>query len=141
MHPVDQLGGYGFPFDRPHILLAQRVKQLELVFGQLIQLSFRGDLRVLESNWPFFRLFKVLQPIVKDEELNRVLSQLEEKIEIFDQFRQALNLALPDGKRGLNDDGEDENIKTIEARVKHFRKEIAEDPYYADKKHYRTMIS
>ena len=141
LHPIDQLGGYGFPFDRPHVLLAQRLKEMEQTFGRLIKASFRGDLRVLESNWPFFRLFRELQPMVKDEELNQILSQIEEKIEIFDQFRYALNLALPDGKRGLNDDGENENIKTIEARVIHFRKEIAEDPYYADKKYYRTMIA
>jgi len=141
LHPVDQLGGYGFPFDRPHVLLAQRVKLMAPAFRRLIKISFRGDLRVLESNWPFFRLFKVLQQVVKDEELNRLLPQIEEKIEIFDRFRLALNLALPDGKKGLNDDGEEENIKTIEERVKQFRQWITEDPRFAENKAYQKMIA
>jgi len=41
----------------------------------------------------------------------------------------------------LNDDGEEENIKTIEARVQQFRQWITEDPRLAKNKAYQKMIA
>jgi hypothetical protein len=38
---------------------------------------------------------------------------MEEKTQIFDELREAMRIAASDGKKGLNDDGEDVDIKTI----------------------------
>jgi len=46
---------------------------------------------------------------------------MEEKAQIFDQLRDAMRIADPDGKKGLNDDGENADIKTIKRAVTIFR--------------------
>jgi len=46
---------------------------------------------------------------------------MEEKTQIFDELREAMRIAASDGKKGLNDDGEDVDIKTIEDAVTIFR--------------------
>jgi hypothetical protein len=46
---------------------------------------------------------------------------MEEKTQIFDQLRDAMRIAASDGKKGLNDDGDDVDIETIEEAVTLFR--------------------
>ena len=46
---------------------------------------------------------------------------MEEKTQIFDELRDAMHIAASDGKKGLNDDGENVDIKTIEKAVTIFR--------------------
>ncbi len=46
---------------------------------------------------------------------------MEEKAQIFDQLRDAMRIAVSDGKKGLNDDGENVEIKTIQKAVTIFR--------------------
>ena len=40
---------------------------------------------------------------------------------MFDRLRDALRIAMPEGKKGLNDDGDESNIKTIEEKVSGFK--------------------
>jgi len=42
-------------------------------------------------------------------------------------LRDALSIALPQGKKGLNDDGQDVDIKSIEEKVTLFRKKMIPD--------------
>ena len=46
---------------------------------------------------------------------------MEEKVQIFDRLRDAMRIAAPDGKKGLNDDGENVDVKTIQKAVTLFR--------------------
>jgi len=46
---------------------------------------------------------------------------MEEKANIFDQLREAMRIAVSEGKKGLNDDGDDTDIKTIKEKVTSFR--------------------
>ena len=46
---------------------------------------------------------------------------MSDKVKIFDQLRKAMRIAQPSSKKGLNDDGDDSDIQTIEKRVRKFR--------------------
>lgn len=116
---ISGLQGYGFPFDRPHLIFYQRLKVLhELINGQLIESK------------ELLRLWKPLTRLTEDQQLKKAAAQMEKKVETFDKLREALAIALPEGKKGLNDDGRDADIKSIGEKVKLFRSQI--DPNNAD---------
>ena len=52
---------------------------------------------------------------------------MQKKVETFKKLREALSIAVPESKKGLNDDGQDTDIKSIEEKVKQFRNEIIPD--------------
>jgi hypothetical protein len=137
LHPVDQLGGYGFPFDRPHLLLAQRLKTMDAVLQQLMARSRQSP---MENEWPLYRMWYNLQNVVQDKRMKALVTQLEEKVGVFDALRQALGLAPSGGKKGLNDEGEDEKMDTIEQRVKHFCRWIDTEKQPAENTDYGKMV-
>jgi len=67
------------------------------------------------------KLNRVLGRAVSDNNLKTIVSRMEEKTQIFDQLRDAMRIAASGGKKGLNDDGEDVDIKTIKEAVTIFR--------------------
>ena len=75
-----------------------------------------------------------------DLALGKSVARLDEKAEVFDTLRKALRIALPEGNNGLNDDGNDTDMKTIEERVKGFREQIASDSNLSKKDEYKKMI-
>ena len=46
---------------------------------------------------------------------------MEAKVKVFDNLREAMRIALPEGNNGLNDDGDETDINTIEKEVGEFR--------------------
>lgn len=100
--------GLGFPFDRPHLEFYRRIKT---AYPELKLLQAQGV-----SALPTAELHRLL----KDGSLNQLVPRMEEKIARFDELRDAMRIAAPDSHRGLNDEGDDD-MKTIEARVKQFR--------------------
>ena len=75
-----------------------------------------------------------------DAALRKSVAQLDDRASVFDDLRQALRIALPEGNNGLNDDGDGTDIKTIEERVKAFRDRITADSSLAGKTEYKKMI-
>ncbi len=65
-----------------------------------------------------------------DKNLAKAADELTEKIDVFDQFRTALCITLPGDKRGLNDDGQEQDIKVIEKKVIAFREWITSEPMF-----------
>ncbi|MBW2108888.1 MAG: transposase [Deltaproteobacteria bacterium] len=113
------LDGYGFPFDRPHLIFYQRLKVLHgLIDKQLIRSK------------QLARLWRPLMHIVEDQQLSQTARRMEKKIEVFERLRQALAIAPPGGQKGLNDDGRDVQIKSIAKKVKQFRQTIPETKEY-----------
>ena len=111
-----ELNGYGFPFDCPHLMFYQRLKKLhDLINAQCIK------------DKTLSRLWRPLTKVVEDQQLKKAVSQMEKKVEIFKKLREALCITAPDSKKGLNDDGQDADIKSIEEKVKRFRNEIIPD--------------
>lgn len=106
-----QLAGYGFPFDRPHQVLFQR---LEATCRLL-----RGMPKPIEgrAGRPLRNLLRLLETATGDGRLKRAAQELARKAEVFDALRQALSIAQPEGGHGLNDDGDEPDIETIEEKV------------------------
>ena len=132
-----QGNGYGFPFDHPHVVFAQRLLS---VYGQLQaikKIQLRGQWR---DNRPLYKLSCELEPIVHDKTLQRLLADLKPKITVFDELRDTMRVAPRAGTHGLNDDAMDEDMATIEANVRKFRQRLENDPPYAGNSAYQAMI-
>ncbi len=113
-----QSRGLGFPFDRPHVEFFRRLKHVHALLTQIRHIQLRNQ---AEDNRPLFQLWQLLEGVVQDKALNETVTRLESKAVVFDKLRQALRIALPESKNGLNDNGEDTDIQTIEKNVREFR--------------------
>ena len=99
-----ELNGYGFPFDRLHLIFYKRLKTARSIVENL-SAKKKKDKYIIKLN-------RELGRIINDSNLKTVVSRMEEKVQIFDQLRDAMRIAVSDDKKGLNDDGEDADIKT-----------------------------
>ncbi|MCP4374160.1 MAG: ABC transporter substrate-binding protein, partial [Deltaproteobacteria bacterium] len=113
-----QGNGYGFPFDRPYLVFYRRLQTLYAQCEQLQQIHLHKG---FEDNKLFLRVCRLLQCIMGDNVLHTAAEQLEKKALVFDKLRKAMRIADPMQNCGINDDGEDIDIKTIEKGVKEFR--------------------
>ena len=110
--------GYGFPFDRPHLAFAKRIHHLHSEVEKLKTIQLRGKRK---DNKPYFKVYLDLEKIIKDRTLWKTVSEIEEKITVFEKLRKAMRIAATSSRHGLNDEGQKGNIRTIEKRVKTFR--------------------
>jgi hypothetical protein len=105
--------GYGFPFDRTHVDFCDR---LQAAYPILKNLN-----KEMPTGSPKLSIAKISR-VLNDTSLLNSLKMIKNKLNIFDRLRDAMRIVPPDGKNGLNDQGDnDANIKTIELRVKRFR--------------------
>jgi len=130
-------GGYGFPFDRPHVVFAQRLLSLYQDLQELKKLQLRGQWR---DNRPLYKLSNELEAVFADKILRRALTEIEPKIQTFDELREAMRIAPKSGSQGLNADGMDMDMETIEGNVRAFRQRLAGDPKRAADKNYQKML-
>ena len=107
-----ELSGYGFPFDREHLLYYQRLKR---AYSQIKGLAFKNNKYLMGLRC------KIL-PIIHDDTLLNSVKLIEEKTKLFDELRTAMRIALPGDKNGLNDNGNPESMKSIKEKVTAFRK-------------------
>ena len=133
----DQLDGYGFPFDCPHLIFYQRLKSLH---GFVTQYNASGNCRSVANHRALLSLWRPLTKIVEDQQLNRAASHMKEKVDTFKKLPQALAIAPPGGKKALNDDGLKADITSIEEKVTAFREEIMADKTLCQKDEYKKMI-
>lgn len=124
-----ELKGYGFPFDCPHLIFYRKLAVLhEMVNAQFgVSKSFSG-------------LWRPLTKVIEDPQLKRSASRMDERVKVFNKLRRALAIADPKGSKGLNDDGDQADIKNIEAGVKKFREEIVSKDAYRKSGDYQNMI-
>lgn len=132
---TSELEGYGFPFDCPHLVFYQRLKRL---YDFICRFGTIEGLRS-KNNKAFFSLRGKLKKIVEDQQLIRSSAHMEETTIIFQKLREALALTVSSEKKGLNDDGSEAEIKSIEKAMKKFRKEIIDQNLH-EKKPYKKMI-
>lgn len=108
-----ELNGYGYPFDCPHLVFYQRLKELyDLITAQCIRSKALS------------RLWRPLTKVMEDQQLKQAASKMQKNGQTFERLREALCIAAASDEKGLNDDGQDANIKSIEEKVKQFRGEI-----------------
>lgn len=131
-----QGGAYGFPFDRQHLVFYQR---LTIVYEVLKEITDEYPKDLSKDIKVALQLMNDLEPLVNDSLCKQVLPNILEKIEVFDKLRDAMRMALPDGNNGLNDNGDDSDIKTIEQQVKKYKGWLTEN--YSNKNDYKKMIA
>jgi len=124
---TSSLSGYGFPFDMQQFIFYKRLvagyKKIDKLHGR-------------KENKAFYQLKKLLSRIVENESFERTASILEKNEMVFIELREALRIAMPEGKNGLNDDGSDCDMKSISVKVSEFT-----DKYDSStKKVHRKMI-
>jgi len=126
--------GFGFPFDRPHgefykrlCLLHQKLKSFQK------KCIDKPMLKIIE------KITDDLMPLVNDIECSKAFQTLTEKEKVFDKLRQALSIALPTTADGLNDNGGNAEIATIENNVNDFKEWILLEEYYHKNKDYQKL--
>jgi hypothetical protein len=107
--------GYGFPFDRPHLNFYHRIKIIHDALSELrytVADPMRKKKRLLGKIW------KKTGDTINDPTLKKQVTCIQEKIVAFDKLRNAMRIALPEGKYALNDNGDGQvDIKGIEDNV------------------------
>jgi hypothetical protein len=116
--------GYGFPFDRPHLEFYRRLKTIHRLLTKIMDIPLCDKAK---DNRPFIKIHQLLEDVLSDKELNESAASMEDKAKVFDRLREALRIAIPEGKNGLNDDGDETDIKTIEKKVGEFRDWLLSD--------------
>jgi hypothetical protein len=121
------LSGYGFPFDMKHFIFYQR---LITGYEKVKQLYDKTGCKY------FYQLIKILSRVIDDKNLKETASFLKENEAVFNELREALRITLKDGKQGLNDEGEDCDMKSISDKVAKF----AEKYNSSEHKYHQKMI-
>jgi hypothetical protein len=130
--------GYGFPFDRPHLSFAKRLRIMFDHIDCFKEIELRQNWR---DNKPYYRLFHKIKTIMKNKELWNAVDAIESKIQVFEKLRAAMRIAPVKGRKGLNHNGMDAKIKTIEYGVIIFRNWLVKKNEKDDKREYKKMIS
>jgi len=129
--------GYGFPFDHPHLAFAQRLQCLHTHIERIKDIHLRSQWR---DNIPYFQIHGALKPIMKDHALWKAVAAVEAKTIVFGKLRKAMRIALPSSPHGLNDEGGNGNIRTIEKSVKAFRAWLTHRKDYSQDRAAQEMI-
>jgi len=111
--------------------------------------SLQAALRqLIESGWgnrkeakAYVKVSRDLIDTMEDSVLRKTAEKMQEKAVVFDKLRQAMRIALPDGKDGLNDRGEDADIHTIEKAVEQFCDWISGDERMSNQDDYKQMVA
>lgn len=111
MFDTSSLSGYGFPFDMKHFLFYRRL----IVGYEKIK-----QLHDAKGGTPFYQLIKILHRVINDKDLKQTASFLEENEIIFNELREALRITLKNSTQGLNDEGENCDMKSISDKVAKF---------------------
>jgi hypothetical protein len=128
--------GYGFPFDRPHVEFAQRLRVLGQRLEQIKDIHLRG---LWTDNKPLLRLSCELKKLSADEGLERMLAAINVKIQVFDRLRNAMRIAEVGGVAGLNSGSDSIAMGPIEKAVEKFRQEITSRSDYDSTVGWKAM--
>ena len=131
-----QSNGYGFPFDRPHLDFYRRLQEVLQLLEQIMEVNLSDS---VNSNRAFSQLCKAIATVVEDQRLNDLARNLESKAAVFDRLRCAMRIALPDGKNGINDNGDSTDMKSIEEKITAFRNWLLESKHR--QKTYANMVA
>ena len=128
--------GYGFPFDRTHLEFYQRLCKVHDILENWntspIKITTKAQKHIQ-------KLLYDISPIKSDENGIKSAYMLEEKIIVFDKLRKAMRITSDCSKKGLNDNGQDVAINTIEQGVREFKKWLCNKKCYAANKDYHKM--
>jgi hypothetical protein len=121
-------GGYGFPFDQPHLDFYLRLQEAYPVLKVLKQLGV--------SRLPIVALKKTFY----HSALTSTTERMQKKVKIFNQLRSAMRITCSEQKPGLNDEG-DTDMHTIKSNVTTFRYCDEVKQLASENISYRKMIN
>jgi len=113
--------GYGFPFDRPLLVFAERILEAQHHLPELLAHGHDAD---NIGKYSSVKLTQIVSDITNDIESRNKIQELRWRCQVFDQLRKAMRIALPADKKGLNDEGTTESMFTIRAAVEGFRRQL-----------------
>lgn len=128
--------GYGFPFDRPLLLFAERLLALHEHLPTVLHLHPGPDGMAKPL---LCKLETILSELVDDVSLQQAVRELRWRTGVFDRLRKAMRIAPVGGGNGLNDEGSAEAMSTIEQRVSRFRLDLDQKPKLAKDDRSRKM--
>ena len=123
--------GYGFPFDRPLFVFARRIMELNTILPSINE-KIPKEERV--GKRLFCKFTQLTQEISEDLNLTQAINDLEWRSQLFDDLRENMRIAEPEGRNGLNDEGTDKAMASIRSGVKKFRLKLDKIPKYSDDK-------
>lgn len=129
--------GYGFPFDRPHVHFAKRLRVLGQGLEQIKDIHLRGQ---WADNKPLFKLSCALKKISTDEGLSKMLAAIDLKIEVFDRLRSAMRIAQVGASAGLNSGNSPVAMGPIRKAVEQFRQELTSRTDYDASPHWQALV-
>lgn len=132
-----QGNGYGFPFDYPFLVFAKRIRLFHEKIEELKSIRLRGESK---DNKPYHKIFAILDKVMDDKTLWKAIKSIEEKISIFEKLRSAMRIASKSSLRGLNDEGQNCRIQTIEKCVKKFCDWLTGSKGYSENNDAKKMI-
>lgn len=119
--------GYGFPFDRPLLDFAGRIKELKDFLPSMQN-------QIPQNDKVGFRLFTKLSNLVKkicaDKDFTRAVADLKWRSQLFDDLRDKMRIARPAGRQGLNDEGSHKSMTSIRNGVRQFRLKLGKKSKY-----------
>ncbi|WP_459904001.1 transposase, partial [Desulfosarcina cetonica] len=121
--------GYGFPFDRPLLEFAQRLLILIEYLPDLVQ---RLPAKDRTGNRIFYKLVRQVIDVVQDPVFEPAVEELRWRCRLFDDLREKMRIALPDGDKGLNDEGSSQAMDNIKKGVGQFRRRLDTNTKFAD---------
>jgi hypothetical protein len=130
--------GYGFPFDRPYLVLAHR---LQIVYRELEYLQTIPLRQDAKDNLPLQNAYGELRNFMHDGSVWTCVGRLDADSKVFETLRKALRIAPKTSHMGLNADGHSQDIGTIKAEVEQFKRTIVQAPGYAENGRHRKMIA
>jgi hypothetical protein len=130
--------GYGFPFDRQHLDFTLRLKKS---CGYIRKMKRRDINNQTQGYKTLLKLEKRIIETINDEEIKTASKEIQKDIKIFDKLREAMRIDPKEGNEGLNDNGGNEDIKSIENKVSGFREWLYENEDCTVSGRYKTFIS
>jgi hypothetical protein len=121
--------GFGFPFDRPLLEFAGRLSASNGCLSEL-QPELPDNDRV--GRRLFFKLSRKVRDIAEDAAFCKALEELRWRSQLFDDLREKMRIAEPGGSNGLNDDGTDRAMKSIQKGVQQFHSRLQKERRLAD---------
>jgi hypothetical protein len=130
--------GYGFPFDQPHLTFADRLLHVNEQIKPFKTLQSKGSKRHFK---PLLQLANDLNKVVADKQLRQAIIEIDSKINVFNKLREAMRIASETGCRGLNCDGSNADIKSVEKGVAEFHSWLCEHDKFSKNEDYQKVIT
>lgn len=108
------LKGYGFPSDLSNLSFCQRLKTIYMQLGKIKDIAYRHRSK---NNRILINVWTLLDTVMHDTTLSKAIEDIETKSIVFEKRREALRIALPEGKNGLNDNEDETDIRSIKEQV------------------------